>query len=355
MQTSNLRRFFRAAVRCAVSSAAVVSLGAFASTARGDDGEAKDFPPGVFTDGGHYDLHGLRGKVVVLFFFEESCPRCRGTIPERNKLVQSMKDKPVKFIAVDPGHGISDANIYQQETKLIMPVYPDPLRVMEGRWGEHISLQNVYQFKVIDAEGKLAALSLDQIPAVVAKASWKYKDKGYNPKLNAAIECFEWNQHAAGMKMLKPLLKDHNKTVADDAQKLLAEIKGEVEQWKADADKMVDDKPVEAYDLYAHVAAVFPADELGKSVEEPIKKLKTNKAVKDEMGARQMFEQVGGVMAKATPQQRAQVAQFCRSIVKKYPGTPTAEKASALADELAAGKAMIPAEEIPGARVASAQ
>ena len=32
---------------------------------------AADFPPGVFTDGGNYSLQSLRGKVVVLYFFEK--------------------------------------------------------------------------------------------------------------------------------------------------------------------------------------------------------------------------------------------------------------------------------------------
>ncbi|MDB5174529.1 MAG: hypothetical protein JWN51_3302 [Phycisphaerales bacterium] len=336
MQVMRLGRTISAAVRFAVSSAVVMTLGAFATPARAGS-EAADFPPGAFTDGGHYDLHSLRGKVVVLFFFEESCPTCRGTIPERNKLVEQYKDKPVKFIAIDPGHPINDSIAYTKETKLVMPVYPDPLRVMEGRWGEHISLRNIYQFKVIDAEGNVAAQRLEDIPAIVAKATWKYKDKGYNAKLNPAIDAFEWNQYVAGMRLLKPLLKDRNKAVVDDAQKLLADIKTEVEQWKADADKAAEDKPIEAYDLYTHVAAVLAGDELGKSVEEPLKKLKANKAVKDELGARLMFEQVAGVMSKAKSEQKATVAQFCRSIAKKYPGTPTSEKATALATELGGG------------------
>ena len=47
---------------------------AFAPSAasQGKFGEqAPDFPPGVFTDGGKYSLSDLRGKVVVLYFFEK--------------------------------------------------------------------------------------------------------------------------------------------------------------------------------------------------------------------------------------------------------------------------------------------
>jgi hypothetical protein len=33
--------------------------------------EAADFPPGEFTDGGRYSLADLRGKVIVLHFYEK--------------------------------------------------------------------------------------------------------------------------------------------------------------------------------------------------------------------------------------------------------------------------------------------
>src|SRR4051812_14254375 len=62
--------------------------------------EAPDFPPGLFSDGRHYSLSDFRGKVVVLFFYESRCPRCKGSIPERNEVVRRFKDRPVQFFAV---------------------------------------------------------------------------------------------------------------------------------------------------------------------------------------------------------------------------------------------------------------
>ncbi|HZL37146.1 MAG TPA: hypothetical protein VFC78_17635 [Tepidisphaeraceae bacterium] len=136
------------------------------------------------------------------------------------------------------------------------------------------------------------------------------------------------------MWLLKPMLRDHDKAVAADAQKLLADVKAEGEKWKDEAEKIADDKPVEAFVLYSRVAEAFTGDELGKSVAAPLKKLRTNKAVKDEMGARQMFAQVTMAMSKAKPEQKARVAQFAESIAKKYPEAPTGIKAAALAEEL---------------------
>jgi len=42
------------------------------SRGAGKAGElAPDFPPGEFTDGGHYSLEDLRGKAVVLYLYEK--------------------------------------------------------------------------------------------------------------------------------------------------------------------------------------------------------------------------------------------------------------------------------------------
>jgi peroxiredoxin len=50
-------------------------------------------------DGTELDLAALRGKVVVLNFWELSCAPCRAEIPELNRLVKDFKDKDVVFIA----------------------------------------------------------------------------------------------------------------------------------------------------------------------------------------------------------------------------------------------------------------
>jgi len=54
------------------TSLAIVFIGllSFAASAFGQS--APDFPPGPFTDGGHYQLSDFKGKVLVLYFFEST-------------------------------------------------------------------------------------------------------------------------------------------------------------------------------------------------------------------------------------------------------------------------------------------
>jgi hypothetical protein len=82
------------------------------------------------------------------------------------------------------------------------------------------------------------------------------------------------------------------------------------------------------------VAEVFAGEPLAKSIDEPLKKLRATKEVKEELAARQMFSQLNVAMSRAIPQQRLQVRAFCKSIATRFVGTPTAALADALSDEL---------------------
>ena len=298
---------------------------------------AADFPPGVFSDGGHYQMSDFAGKAVVLFFFESECPKCKGLIPSRNEVVAKFKDKPVKFIAVGPHNSLQGVKAYVMETKLAMPVFADNLNIMETMYGQNISLKNIYQFRAINGKGHAVPVEFTEasINDAIKGVEWKYKNKGYNPQLNGIIEMLEWNQFDPAMKQLRPLRKSGSKSLAESAEKLYQQVKAETTDWIKDADKEVEKNPSKAYDTYARVASMLAGDDLPKEVTEGLKTLKANAQVQSEMAARVSFAQLYSAIPKAQLKQREQVAQFCQSIVDKHPGTPTAEKAKAIADAIA--------------------
>jgi hypothetical protein len=253
-------------------------------------------------------------------------------------LVKAMQGKPVKFIAVAAGDTSGETASYAAQTKLAMPIFADSLGLMEKRYGMQISLKNIYQFRVIDPEGKVAAYvgGAAEIDKVLAKAKepWKYKGEKYDAKLEPILDLFEWGQHAQGMKLLAPLRKSTSKALAADANKLYEVIKQEGEEWKSEAEKVAEAEPIKAYDLYAKVATVFAGEPLGKSVAEPLKKLTANKAVSAELAARKAYGVIDATLSKTPAAQKAAAVKFCQDIAKKYAGTPTAEKAAALAKEI---------------------
>ncbi|HEV7300361.1 MAG TPA: redoxin family protein [Tepidisphaeraceae bacterium] len=300
--------------------------------------EAPDFPPGVFSDGQQYRLADLRGKVVVLFMYEKDCPTCRArTTREFNPIVDQYRDKPVKFIAIGAGDNAAEVRQFMGQTQIKMPVYVDAFSIMEKRYGQTISLNNIHQWRVIDPEGKIAGYrpNDDWMEKAIAKASWRFKDKGYHPALAQAVEHFEWNRYDLGMKALKPHRKSKKADVAESAQKLYDTIKAEGQVWKADADAAMEASPAVAFDGYTKLKAIFEGDtELLAGVDANLAKLKTDKAMTAELAARKMMAALAAQSNKPNPPAASEMAAGYRAVAKKYPDSPSGQAAEQLASEL---------------------
>jgi peroxiredoxin len=299
-----------------------------------------DFPPGAFSDGGRYKLSDYEGKVVVLFFYEQDCPRCRGLIPERNKVVDQFKDKPVKFFAVAPGDTRMDTLAYTRDTRLNMPAFSDLFGVMQGRYGVNISLRNIYQFVVIGPKGNIVERNSDMNPGDIEKAladaKFKYKDGGYHASLNQIVDALEWGQYPQAIAALKVATKSPKKEIAESAKKLMDAVKAEGKAWLDEAAKASESDPVKAFDLYKKVSLSFPGDDLAKQADAGLKPLAKNKPLSDELAARSMYEQLAVAGAKAQKTQKMLFVQQANLIASKYPETPTGKRAKEFAGELEA-------------------
>lgn len=122
---------------------------------------APEFPPGEFSDGGHYRVSDFRGKLLVLFFYEQRCPTCRRTIPHRNAIVKRYANEPVTFIAIGAGDSLEEVQNYIRETHLNMPVFADRRSAMEKAYGFHISLGNIYQIRLIAPDGTIIGYDME--------------------------------------------------------------------------------------------------------------------------------------------------------------------------------------------------
>ncbi|HEX8914329.1 MAG TPA: redoxin domain-containing protein [Humisphaera sp.] len=331
MTRPTLRRLACCAVACLLSLVLLPS-GALAQRS------APDFPPGPASDGARYHMSDFEGKAVVLFFYEQNCPTCRGSIPLRNKVVEQYAGKPVKFIAIAPGDTFTEAKSYVAQTKLKMPVFSDLFGVMQTRYGFAISLQNIYQVRVIDPKGNISAMTLNLEPAAIDKAlataKWKYKDDGYHPALAPAIDLLEWGQYEQGMRLLRPYAKAGNKQLAESANKLLDTVRGEARLWMEEAKTAADKEPAKAAELYAKVAFGFQGEDIGKEADAALKDLMKKKEVTDEIAARGMFDQFNAALARAQKNQKATFVNSAKAIAAKYPETPTGKQAATLAADL---------------------
>ena len=62
--------------------------------------------------------------------------------------------------------------------------------------------------------------------------------------------------------------------------------------------------------------------------------------MQDELAAREMFGKLNTVIPRARYEQRMDVADYCESLRKKYPETPTGKKARALNEDLMNARGM---------------
>lgn len=252
-------------------------------------------------------------------------------------MVKQFQDKPVKFIAIGAGDTLQEVTTYARETGMVMPIFADSLSVMEKRYGQKISLNNIYQFRVIAPDGKVVAYQATKeiIDKALKDAKARYPKEDYDAKLAGLLDCFENRQYAQGAKLLTVLRKSKTKTVADSAEKFFDSLKEEAKEWKAEAEKATQGSPVEAHELYSRLATVFAGDELGKLGAGEAKKLAATKPVKDELAARNAYAQLLASMGRLTPAQKKQALGLCQGFLKKYPEAAAAKKVEPFIKDLA--------------------
>ena len=149
-----------------------------AATARAD--ELPPFPsdPAHWINTGPLTGNGLKGKGIVLWFFEEECPRCRERWPGLIESAKKFEGQPVVFIAVNSGSGRSTIEDYVRQVKCPWPVLVDPTRAFEKACGvKEINLQNIYQMKYAQPDGTLRTGNFSDMAETANKAlvdaKWK--------------------------------------------------------------------------------------------------------------------------------------------------------------------------------------
>jgi thiol-disulfide isomerase/thioredoxin len=302
---------------------------------------APDFPA-TMINSPPLSKDGLKGKVIVLYYYEEGCPRCREAWPDKLKIAQSYKDKPVIFIAVNSGNPSAEVASYLSEVNCKWPTIVDQDRSFEKASGMEnpISLQNIYQARIITPDGDFVpanSQALNQsVDQYLAKASWKLDPKEVPDPLKLAWQLMEignFNQAAAAVSNAQKALKDESGKAAAD--KIKAVIVSEYNN------AIVPAKEAEAagnawtalkgYQLAAQQFSSLPET---KELKAKITKLSTDPAVAREMKAAKLWNdaQTAARSPNAATQKRA--IQQAQQVVRDYPNTEAATAAQAALDTL---------------------
>ena len=302
---------------------------------------APDFPA-TMLNSPPLSKDGLKGKVVVLYYYEEGCPTCRKAWPDRLKVAQSYQDKPVIFIAVNSGNSAGDVASYLAEVNCKWPAIVDADRSFEKASGldNPISLQNIYQARIITPDGELVPANAgavnQSVDQYLSKAAWKIDPKEVPDALKLAwqfLEIGNFNQAAAS-------LGNAQKAVKDDAGKAAAEkIKTAImtEYNNATASAKEAEAAGNAWTAlkgYQLAAVQFSSLPEAKELKTKITKLSADPAVTKELKAAKLWNeaQTAARSPNAATQKRA--IQQAQQVVKEFPNTEAATAAQAALDSI---------------------
>lgn len=317
-------------MRQALVSSAVV-WGLLASAVMAQDRTAPELPsdPSAWINSPPLTPEALAGKGVVLWFFEETCPRCAGRWPDMLELSRKYEGKPVLFVGVNSGTPRTTIESYVQKHKITWPVVLDYNRTLETAYktGE-ISLSNIFQARVIFADGTWDRGDFDELEAEAERAAkgaeWKVDPEKIPTMLRAAWLSIEFGDFATSALAVQRARKAAKPETKEAAELLQGYVQGRIdEEMKVATAAFEADQKWEAYKSYQQIATRFKGYPLPDEVETHLKKLGSDPTVEKESKAQRILQTVQKSL-NGTPAGQRRAAALAEKIRKDYPGTEAA-------------------------------
>jgi peroxiredoxin len=282
-------------------------------------------------------LERLKGKVVVLYFFSDQWPTCVSHIPGWNKLRKDFTDKPVAFIAVNSLNPKRVAEEYAKSNKFEWPIFVDEAGETQKSLGFKISLQNIYQWRIIDPNGTMHVAPMeakgltDTINKFVADAKPLFAGLTIPEKLKSIAHDIELGLYDPAIGDLAALALKAPKDLQEAAQAMYEKVKPMAESFLERAKAFESDgKKYAAYLEYGKVVAWFKKTDYEKTAAAAMATLKKDKDVQDDIAARQMLDQAKSLLASSKKGDKESAPAVLTALQKKYPNTEAAKEAAKL-------------------------
>jgi thiol-disulfide isomerase/thioredoxin len=324
--------------------AAIWLLAAIAlATARGQDASTELLPsdPSMWLNSPPLTTTALKGKGVVLWFFEETCPTCRGKWPRMYELAKKYEGQPVVFIAVNSGTSPAEVQQYAREVKLSWPIIVDPTRQFEKLWlDQEISLQNIHQCELILPTGQKDLGRWDDLDGSVKQAlegaAWKIDPKTIPAAFMPTWQAVELGNYQAAASLLKKGMATKNVEVKEAATRVNTFVQEQIRSAIEAAGKAREAGDAwKAYQLYTGVSRTFAGYELPAEVAAAQKELASDAKVKQQLEAAKLLDGVKKTLAAArTDAARKRVVTRLEQLASQHPGTDAAQEARRQLDQL---------------------
>lgn len=302
--------------------------------------ELPPFPsdPALWINSGPLTASGLKGKGVVLWFFDDQCPRCRNRWPALIEMSKKFDGQPVVFIAVNSGAGRAELEEYARDVKCSWPVLVDTSREFERACGVFpISLQNIYTVKYARADGSLHFGNHDDMPGTAEKAlegaQWKVPPTEIPDSLKPtwiAIETGNYKGVAAPLKKAQNASKSETK---EAARKLMEIVQQQMDdQVSAIKQAQESGNNWTAFELCNQFAARFTGFELPKDMATLKKDLLKDSKVKAGLAAQKSVEGARKLLSSGNPAAQKKALATLEQVVSDFPDTDLAQSAKSMID-----------------------
>lgn len=279
----------------------------------------------------------LKGKAAVLFYFEETCGRCRSEWPERLKEAKSFEGKPVLFIAVNSGTPRDQLEKYLSDVGCDWPTICDPTRSLEKISGVgEITLQNIYQAKIITAEGDFRFGNPTKLKetaeTALEGAAWRIDPSDIPAALKPAWSCLEFDNCALAAGPIKKALASKKPELKEAAEKLNASVQSKIEKLLTQAKEAEETgEKWTAYKAYEEITKNYSGYEVKTDIAKAKKSLSTDEAVQKQLAALKKLKAIQKSITTPSGQRTAKMR--LQKLIADEPGSDAALEAQAMLEQ----------------------
>ena len=238
---------------------------------------------------------------------------------------------------MNSGNPKGSVESYAKETKFEWPVLVDEARETEKQAGVgEVSLQNIYQWVVVDPEGKLhkAGSSAEGAEGLVQKflpsAKMLFDGVEIPERLKPLARDLELGIYEPGVAEIASL-SARSGPLAEAAKAMYEKLKPTAESGLERGKAAKEGGRLwTAYEEYEAVALAFKRTPYEKTATAALAELKKEKTVKDELAARQLLAQAKALRASGRKNDAAQAQAILQALQKRYPETEAARTAATL-------------------------
>jgi hypothetical protein len=215
-------------------------------------------------------------------------------------------------------------------------VLVDPSREFEKRSGVgEISLQNIYQAKIITPDGQIEPASWNDIEGSVQRAldgaKWTVDPAGIPPELRQAWAGVEFGKLSSAAPAITRGLKSSNDNTRAAAERLMTAVQEQIDSAVDSAAETAQrGNRWEEYKAYHQIAERFSGFQLPPEVAAKKSELAADVAVKEELAAMQLLENAKKVAASGRTVSINRARSILQRIARESPETEAGQTAAAL-------------------------